>query len=70
MPPQKVQKVEVSIYWSLYDFTTLKEVEEEDLWGVCFIKVEGISIFISFVDAEKQSIGQIYQVHWGSCANR
>lgn len=44
MPPQKVQKVEVSIYWSLYDFTTLKEVEEEDLWGVCFIIVEGLNI--------------------------
>lgn len=32
--------------------------------------VEELSIFSSFVGAKKQSVGQIYQVHWGSGANR
>lgn len=39
--------------------------------GVCVsLIVEELSIFSSFVDAEKQSAGQIYQVYWRSCANR
>lgn len=32
--------------------------------------VEELSIFSSFVGAEKQTVGQIYQVPWGSGVNR